>query len=183
MPHANTRMTRDQRRRRDEEVAHGLFEMMNNKIVGASLRLDDRDRALLNHRSRDLNEIADYVESNEWLVSEQRDLAVCVLREAAANAAAQNDVGGPFRMAFEGEADHTGGSRPGTKPILARDNVRFAFFLLVIEWGISKNRARELIAENAGVSVETVKNTLGTVMNAYCDGVRAGRIPDPRRRG
>lgn len=171
-------MTRGQRRSRDEEVASGLFRLMNNLIVGGSLTVEGRDKAVVSRRAADLNDIADSLEASNFLTREDRSLAVDVIRKAAADPATGDT--GPFKMSFVQEPARDATARRGAKPILAKDNVRYAFFLLVVEYGVSKNRAGELIAENAGVSTESVKNALGPLTRRFCDAVLAGKARDPR---
>lgn len=178
MPHDKRKMGRQERRARDEKVADQLFSLMNECIVGGALTTSLRDKAISERYAEDVHSIADMLQGSDFLPEEDRQLAVEILRRAATEAAPLGID--QFDMRFVDEVDSSAKSRAGAKPILARGNVRYAFFLLVVEHGISKNRARELIAARTNVSVEAVKNALGLFMNRFCDDVLAGRAQDPR---
>lgn len=180
MPHAPEGMSRVDRKRRDEGVAQKVFRLMNECILGAALTVEKRDQGIAAHHADEVRDIITVLEVNQVLTPDEQALALAILRKAAEDSA---PIGiDQFDMTFF-EEQRTSSTKPGAKPVLARGNVRYAFFLLVVEYGISKNRARELIAEDTGVTVEAVKNCLGPLMNRYCDGVLAGTTRDPRMRG
>lgn len=174
-------MSRAERKLRDEEVAQKVFRLMNEGILGAALTVEKRDQGIAAHHADEVRDIITVLEANPVLTPDEQALALAILRKAAEESA---PVGvDQFDMTFVEEPQRMSSTKAGAKPVLARGNVRYAFFLLVVEYGISKNRARELIAEDTGVTVEAVKNCLGPLMNRYCDGVLAGTARDPRMSG
>lgn len=181
MPHAKIKLTRQERRKRDESVAAQVFGLLSDKIVGGSLRIDE----LMDDRASYLRKMADEIEINQGLWDS--NLIAAIVRSVAADPMRFPELPWPRPFAillFEGEPDFEPSVRvAGAIPRISRANVRWAFFMLVVEYGVSKNFARELIAKRCDVSTEAVENALGKHMRKYCDGVLAGRIPDPRLKG
>jgi len=181
MPHANIKLTRQERRKRDEIVATEVFGLLSDSIVGGSLRIDE----LMDGRARYLREMADEIEADQGLWDSR--LIAAIVRLVAEAPMRFPDLPWPRPFAillFEGEPDFEPSVRAaGAIPKISRANVRWAFFMLVVEYGVSKNFARELIAKRCDVSTEAIENVLGKHMRKYCDGVLARKIPDPRLKG
>ncbi|ARP82338.1 hypothetical protein CAL12_16955 [Bordetella genomosp. 8] len=154
---------------------------MSDKIVGGCLRIDE----LMDSRAQHLRKMADEIEADQYLWNPT--LIAAIVRMVAAEPMRFPDLpwSRPFAiLLFEGEPDFEPPVRSaGAIPKISRANVRWAFFLLVVEYGISKNLARELIAKRCDVSTEAIENALGKHMRKYCDGVLAQKIPDPRLKG
>jgi len=181
MPHAQGKLSRKERRKRDEAVADDVFRLMSESVVGANLRLDE----LLEGRAKHLRDMADEIEADQVLWS--ADLVAAIVRMVAADPMRFPDLPWPRPFAvllFEGEPEFEPLVRAaGATPKISRANVRWAFFLLVVEYGVSRNLARELIANRCSVSTEAVEMALGKHMRKYCNGVLARTIRDPRLKG
>jgi len=149
--------------------------------VGANLRMDE----LLSGRAKFLQEMADEIEGDQGLWD--ANLIAAVVRMVAADPMRFPDLPWPRPFAillFKGEPEFEPTLRSaGATPRIVRANVRWAFFLLVVEYGVSKNFARELIAKRCDVSTEAVEKALGKHLRKYCNGVLAGTIADPRLKG
>lgn len=181
MPHAQGKLTRHERRMRDETIAADVFRLLSAEIVGANLRIDE----LLEGRASYLRKMADEIEEDQGLWDAR--LIAAIVRMVAADPMRFPDLPWPRPFAillFKGEPEFEPSVRAaGATPKIARANVRWAFFMLVVEYGVSKNFARELIAKRCDVSTEAVEKALGKNMRKYCDGVLARTIPDPRLKG